>query len=218
MDLSGIGTCFEVTEDVIEEALRPAADLMEQSPRERVFALLTHMAAIARPRQGAVKLLDVLAGIAKCDWIEGSLEVRLGGDAERTTVELLVDDGLCTARLRDVLRLQVPFGEFRKVLTARPSGWRPLGVEGEVEEDGVSLKTGARDEDDADPRSAVMPDLFENQSTRAVLPTPPPPAVLPLVPEARKSVPDGATLGKVTLEKRLVPSSTLRGVPPRPKA
>lgn len=218
MDLSAIGTCFEVTEDVIDEALRPAADLMEESPRERVFALLTHMSTIARPRQGAVKLLDVLAGISRCDWIEGSLEVRMLGDGERTTIELLVDDGLCTVKLRDALKLEVPLTEFRKVLTARPSGWSPLCVDGVPEEDRILLRTGARIEGDDDPLSAVSPDLFENQSNRAVLPTPPPPAA-PDLPKAetRKSLPDGATLGKVALEKRLVPSGTVRGAPPRAK-
>lgn len=214
MDLSGIGTCFEVTEDVIEEALRPAADLMEQSPRERVFALLTHMAQIARPRQGGVKLLDVLAGVAKCDWIEGSLEVRMAGDAERTTIELLVDDGLCTVRLRDMLRLEVPLAEFKKVLLARPTGWSPLALSGEVYDGGLALKTGTRTEGDDDPRSAVMPDLFENQSNRSIPPTPPPP---PVPRELRKHTPDPTALGKVVLEKRLVPSSTLKGVPPRAK-
>lgn len=216
MDFSAIGTCFEVTEDVIEEALKPAADLMEESPRERVFALLSHMAEIARPRQGGVKLLDVLAGLARCDWLEGSLEVRFTGDAERTTVELLVDDGLCTVKLRDALRLGVPLAEFAKVLAARPGGWPPLAPDG-AGDGRILLRTGARDDDD-DPRSAVAPDLFENQSTRAVLPTPPPPpaAAPPPRPDA-KSAPDGATLGKVALEKRLVPSGTLRGVPPRVK-
>ncbi|MCC6648997.1 MAG: hypothetical protein IT374_25950 [Polyangiaceae bacterium] len=213
MDLSAIGTCFEVTEDVIEEALRPAADLLEESPRERVFALLVHMAAIARPRQGSVKILDVLAGVSRCDWLEGSLEVRMAGDAERTTVELLVDDGLCTVKLRDTLRLEVPIAEFKKVLAARPGGWSPLALD-EAVGDEVRLRAGSGG--DEDPRSAVAPDLFENQTTRAVTPTPPPPPIAP--PDARKSVPDGAALGKVVLEKRLVPSTTVRGAAPRPKS
>ncbi len=214
MDFSAIGTCFEVTEDVIEEALRPAGDLTEESPRERVFALLSHMSEIARPRQGSVKLLDVLAGLSRCDWIEGSLELRFTGDAERTTVELLVDDGLCTTKLRDALRLAVPLAEFAKVLGARPDGWPPLSVDPSSDGE-ILLRASVQSTGDDDPRSAVVPDLFENQTNRVVPPTAPP--VAPPRPDLR-STPDGATLGKVTLEKRLVPSGTVRGAPPRGKS
>ena len=54
-------SCFAVTEAHIRAALEPAASMSDSSPRERVWALIDRMVAVARPRQGAPKILLVLA-------------------------------------------------------------------------------------------------------------------------------------------------------------
>lgn len=106
------GTCFEVGDEQIERALAPASSLDDALPRERVFALLDRMAEVAKPRQGATRILPVLARLASCDWLEGDLEIRIGATEEGTTVDLLVNDGVLLSRLRPSLSLAVPFEEL----------------------------------------------------------------------------------------------------------
>ena len=107
-------SCFAVTEAHLQRALEPAASLTDSSPRERVWALIDRMIAVAKPKQGAAKILLVLGRMAGADWIDGRLEVRVrrGPSGVGVVIEVLVDDGLSVTRLRPPMRVGVPFGEL----------------------------------------------------------------------------------------------------------
>jgi hypothetical protein len=130
LDLTEATSCLLVTDDLITEALRPSRDLREPGPRERVFYLLDHMAKIARPAQGAVKILLVLARVANRDWVDGALEVRVEADGSATRIELLVDDGLSLVRIRKPLHMDVPYDEFRAAIERKPGVILPLAPAG----------------------------------------------------------------------------------------
>jgi hypothetical protein len=113
-ELADIETCFEVSPDMILRALAPSPAEDGLSPREKVFFLLERMASVARPRRGAGKVFEVLACLADADWIDGELDVRVRGDAERCRVDLLVDARLGLERLRAPLYFAVPIEELRR--------------------------------------------------------------------------------------------------------
>jgi hypothetical protein len=119
-------TCFEVDEALIERALAPPASLEEPTPREKIFALIERMAAVARPRQGAARLLVVLATVARASWLEGALEVWLRPLGELTEIELLLHDGLSYTRLCSPLLVGAPFDEFEMSIARAANLLAPL--------------------------------------------------------------------------------------------
>ena len=227
-DLGAIATCFEVTDDVVEEALRPASDMNDASPRERVFALLEHMARIARPKAGSPRVLRVLARIAACDWVDGELEVRVIAHATKTAIELYVNDGLSVSKMRDGLELSVPYEELRKAIGAKPELILPLVVTGQVGATKTRLVARGLVGASMPPLSAADSDLFSASPLPAQRsPTRRPPKKMPSVPPPRR--PQHTLLGfaeappvvlaKVALTKRSMPAS--RPVPtpePAPKS
>lgn len=223
-----IATCFEVTDDHVDAALRPATDLNDPGPRARVFALLDHMATIALPRQGASRILCVLARIATCDWLEGALEVRVFPDGDDSLIELVVDDGLSVSKLRDSLRLAVPYAELRKAIVQRPLLVSPLTpIEGPTDE-GVILASELVDSSDAASLSAAEATLFASEipppsqrpparSSPEVAAPLPPPARAPMPTLQGVAEPPPAVLARLTLTKRQVPAFARRnedGSPP----
>ena len=109
-------SCFEVDDQRIDSALAPVATVADALPREKVFALLDRMAEIAKPGQGAPRVLFVIARLASCDWIDGDIEVRLHASGQKTVIDLMVDDGMLQSRLRPSLEVAVPFQEFETAL------------------------------------------------------------------------------------------------------
>src|ERR1700722_19383541 len=81
-----ITRCISVTDNDLEEAVRS---------RVSAKALLEHMAKIAKPNDGAPKILLVLARMAStaCDWLDGELRVELVGDGELCVVESMTELG-----------------------------------------------------------------------------------------------------------------------------
>ena len=132
VDLSSIVTCFDVTEQVLTQTLQEPGDLRQPSARQKVYALLDHMAAIGKPKQGAVKILLVLSRMATREWIEGDLEVRVSGDDVETRLEIFVNDGLSLQKIRPPLALAVPYEEFRRAISAKAEMLAPLRVAGAV--------------------------------------------------------------------------------------
>ena len=127
-DLLELGTCFEVDDAVIERVLSPVTSIEDALPRERVFALLDRMAQVAKPRQGGSRVLQVLARLASCEWLEGNLEVWLTASDQGTQIELLVDDGMLLSRLRSSLALDVPFEEMEQSVPKLESNIMPLRI------------------------------------------------------------------------------------------
>jgi hypothetical protein len=113
LDLSELNSCLDVRDEHINRALAAARSLSDPSPREKALLLLEHMVKIAAPNSGVPRMLVLFAQMARRDWIEGDLIVRLIGDAELTVVELLIDDGASRERIAGPLRVDVPLEEFR---------------------------------------------------------------------------------------------------------
>lgn len=122
----GFATCFEVDQDLIEQALTPARSLADPAPRDKIFALIERMARIARPRQGAARLLTVFARLAECGWLEGELEILLCDLGEATGIDLMLHDGLSFVRLHAPIRVGVPFNEFTTAYESNPLAVSPL--------------------------------------------------------------------------------------------
>jgi len=156
------GTCFEVEDEHIEHALAPAASIEEELPRARVFALLDRMAEVARPRQGAPRILFVLARLASCEWLEGDLEVALQANGNSTLVDLTVDDGMIRSRLRPSLALAVPFHEFETGVERITDFITPLAVTEHVVGESLAL--------------SVVYEQSASEDAKAARPTARPPA------------------------------------------
>ncbi|MBX3128055.1 MAG: hypothetical protein KF718_15130 [Polyangiaceae bacterium] len=125
-DLDRITSCLDVTDDDIRTALAAVRSFSEASPRDKTLALLGRMVEVARPASGAPRILVLLARMAKRDWLEGDLVVRLIGDTELSVLELLVDDGASRERMAGPLRLDVPMHEFASALERSPKHFMPL--------------------------------------------------------------------------------------------
>jgi hypothetical protein len=125
-DLDRISSCLDVTDDHIREALAAARSLSEPSPREKALALLGRMVTVARPNAGAPRILVLLARMAKRDWLEGDLVVRLIGDSELSVLELFVDDGASRERIAGPLRIDVPIDELGGAIERSPNHFAPL--------------------------------------------------------------------------------------------
>lgn len=145
-------SCFAVTEAHIREALQPAASLTDTSPRERVWALIDRMVAVAKPRQGAPKILLVLARMAGAEWIEGHLEVRVRPDGAGVVIEVLVDDGLSVTRLKPPMRVAAPYDELASAVELHAAMVEPL-VPIALSDDGLVLRA---DQDAPEPDSGTM--------------------------------------------------------------
>ena len=152
-------TCQEVDEDLMAAAFAPATSLSDTSPRERSFALIERMAEVARPRQGAFRVLFVFAKMAKCDWLDGSLELRLKREAAGTTIEALLDDGLSLNRLHTPLHFAAPFEEFAMAIDHRPQMLAPLAVSSR--EPGNALWLRASTDRVSSPEEAVSSDVLQ---------------------------------------------------------
>ncbi|MDB5212430.1 MAG: hypothetical protein JWO86_357 [Myxococcaceae bacterium] len=86
-------------------------------------ALLRHMAKIARPGQGAPKILVPIARMAsnECDWIEGGLTAEITSESGKTVILVAVELGLDMRELLfPRLKLDVPYDEFDRVLENAP--------------------------------------------------------------------------------------------------
>lgn len=159
-------TCFEVDQDLIEAALAPAQSLTDPAPRDKIFALIERMGRIARPRQGAARLLMVFARLAECGWLEGDLEILLCDLGEATGIDVMLHDGLSFVRLHAPIRVGVPFEEFTTAFERDPLAVSPL-EQAPADLDVLRLRAteatrsrGARNAADFPVPKADLPDLL----------------------------------------------------------
>ncbi len=113
---ASIETCFEVDAELIDRTLAPAASALAVSPRDRVLALLERMTDVARPRQGAARMLLVLARLAECDWVKGGLVIELAARGERTRLTASLEDANATKPMHAPFDVDAPIEEFVRVL------------------------------------------------------------------------------------------------------
>lgn len=98
--------CLDLTEEHIGEAI---------ASRETTLLLLDHIANIARPDDGAPKVLRVFVRMIEDEvaWLDGDLHIELISFREVTAVDLSVDLGVgISERLFPTFEFNVPLNEF----------------------------------------------------------------------------------------------------------
>lgn len=120
--MADLKRCVDVTDEQIAAAL---------VSREATGALLATMASIARPNEGAAKMLLVLARAAKekCAWLGGPLLVQIAPVGDKTEIRVANDKGggVLVAVFAKLL-VGVPFAEIERSLRAAPKVVEPLRV------------------------------------------------------------------------------------------
>jgi hypothetical protein len=111
-------SCAELTMDDAEEAAL-SADSMR--------ALLAWAAEIARPGQGAPKVLMAIARLPRADWVAGTCYVEIKGTASATTLSVVADRGMgLSEHLLPQTVMQVPVDEFARAVRLAPQLIAPL--------------------------------------------------------------------------------------------
>jgi len=98
--------CLDLTEEHITEAI---------ASRETTLLLLDHLASVARPEDGAPKVLRIFVRLNEGDapWVDGDLHVELISFREVTAIDLSVDLGVgISERLFPTFEFNVPLNEF----------------------------------------------------------------------------------------------------------
>jgi hypothetical protein len=99
--------------------------------REATQSLLAHLASIAKPNEGAPKILLVFARMAAshCDWLDGELRVEVVGDGAVSVIEVMTElGGGLRERAMPSLRVPVPLDEFVRAVERVPRMIEPLIV------------------------------------------------------------------------------------------
>jgi hypothetical protein len=122
-------TCFEVDDALLDQAFASGSSAAEV--RDRVMRLLERLARIAKPRQGAHRVFEVLARLARVDWLSGSLDVVVRDFGVATEIDIRVDEGTRFGHLR-TLSLGVPLAELRAWVETNPSALVPLAIFGQA--------------------------------------------------------------------------------------
>ncbi len=102
----------DLDDSVLEAAFEPARKLTDPPPGDRVLALILRMVEVARPEDGAGRILEVLARLARAEWIEGGLDVLLQQHEDGTVLDVLIFDGLSYQRSFQTLLVPVGLSEF----------------------------------------------------------------------------------------------------------
>lgn len=184
-DLEAIQSCLDVTDEHISQALAAARSLSESSPRERCLALLARMVSVAEPGAGAPRMLMLLAQMAKRDWVEGDLIVRMIGDQELSVLELLIDDGVSRERIVAPQRIDVPLDEFVTAVRTNAALLLPLRAL-EATPRRLVLK-GTRELRSQRRKASIS--AFSVDLTRQVSKSVPPPAPVAVAPPQPKRPP-----------------------------
>ncbi|MDB4942713.1 MAG: hypothetical protein JWP97_2247 [Labilithrix sp.] len=179
LDLSTIQSCTELTVEHAKHAAT-SSDAMRK--------LLKRVAEVARPGEGAPKLLMAIARLVGQDWVEGELRVELAGDDATTTLIVMADFGVgIRERMFPMVRLSVPIDEFHRALELAPQLVLPLKI---TDETGKIVLTPLltpeernRDEQTVD-YVLDQKSLTEDARTTA----PPPPGELQVIDEAMPSL------------------------------
>jgi hypothetical protein len=112
MRLDALTSCAELTNEHADQAVKSA---------ESFRAFLTWAAGIARPGEGAPKVLMAVARLTRTGWVDGAPYVEIRGDDESTTLSIFADHGMgIRERMVPLTRLHVPLEEFSRALRLAP--------------------------------------------------------------------------------------------------
>ena len=113
-----ITSCLALRDEDISQACRSRAESR---------ALLEQLASVAKPNQGAAKILSVIAAVASADWLEGDMRVEVGGDADESVIDVLSElAGGCSERVWPALSVRVGLAEFQRAVRVQPKFVLPL--------------------------------------------------------------------------------------------
>jgi hypothetical protein len=140
---------FRSLDDLDPEVIDRAFDEAGGSPREHVLKLVERMARVAKPGRGAHRLLEVLARLARSDWIEGPLDVVLRDFDLATEIEIRVDVGRRLERIR-TLSVAVPLSELTDWVADNADVIQPLVAFDSRRDDELRLRR-------ATPRVSTVP-------------------------------------------------------------
>ena len=121
-DFRNIRSCFGLTPIDVAKAVES---------RTETKTLLDHLASIARPNQGASKMLLIFARMATsaCDWLDGDLRLEIVGDGEVSVFEVLTElGGGLRERALPSFVVKVPLKEFAVAVERVPGMMEPLQV------------------------------------------------------------------------------------------
>jgi len=117
-----IQRCVSLGEKDVQEAV---------VTRSATKALLEHLAGIAKPNEGAPKILLVFARMATsaCDWLDGELRVEVMGDGDVCVIEVMTElGGGLRERALPTFGVGVPLSEFGRAVERVPHMIEPLVV------------------------------------------------------------------------------------------
>lgn len=171
MRLAKLASCAELTIEDAEEAASSSRNIRE---------LLEWASRIARPGEGAPKVLMAIARLARADWVEGTAYAEIGGDASGTTLAVFVDHGM---GIRETLlprtRFLVPCDEFARAIELAPQLIAPF----RAVRRGDRILLATEDVDlDAHPESIAIADSSLHEQVRK---TAPPPLITEIPKRAR---------------------------------
>jgi len=104
--------------------------------RDGAKAFFERVAKIAKPNEGAPKLLLLCARMATtaCDWLDGELRVEIVGDGEVCVFELMTElGGGLRERALPSFTVGVPLSEFVRAVERVPRMIEPLLVKAKTE-------------------------------------------------------------------------------------
>jgi hypothetical protein len=122
-----ITRCISVTDKDVEEAV---------VSRATAQALFDHLAKVAKPNEGAPKILLLFARMATtaCDWLDGELRVELVGDGELSVFESMTElGGGLRERALPSFAVHVPLSEFVRAVERVPRMIEPLYVKSKTD-------------------------------------------------------------------------------------
>jgi hypothetical protein len=118
-----ITRCLELTDEDLEKAVVSSAATKE---------LIAHLVSIARPNDGAPKIILLFARMAagSCDWLDGYLHLEITGDEQTSGIEVMTElGGGMRERVLPRITLGVPLSEFARALERAPHLVEPLVVQ-----------------------------------------------------------------------------------------
>lgn len=125
VDLAAFATCAELTPEHADAAKASLAEMKK---------LLARAAQVARPGEGAPKVLMAVAALTDAPWLEGELRVELSGEGEATVLDVFCDHGFgIRERLLPQTRFRVAFDEFFRAAQLAPGLVAPLRASGSTD-------------------------------------------------------------------------------------
>jgi hypothetical protein len=197
MSLERLASCAELTTEHAEAAARSASSLR---------AFFTWAADIARPGEGAPKVLMPIARLAHADWLEGTPYVEVRGDDATTTVSIFADLGMgIRERVVPLARLHVPFDEFARAVRLAPQLVAPFRA---AQRGGALVLTPPEMTDEPSARSGGESIRIDERSLheqeRKTAPPPPTTREVRPVTEAPPPVPDQSGVHTHPTVRRMV--------------